>query len=313
MNYQEFKEEIRTYFENYYNNQTIIRIQPVQKNNGVILDGLSILEPGKDIAPTIYLNPYYLEYQNQNTSFEETVTHILNTHEAYRDSVPEKALLFSDYSAMKSQILFKLINYSLNRDLLKDIPHIPYLDLAICFFCAIETPDKQLGSILIRKEHLKLWNISEQELYEIATENTPQQMPAILADLEQFIHPTFHDINSIAIEVSKDSLPNPLNFSAYVLSNKHTMFGSATLLYEGLLAALSESLQSSFALLPSSVHEVLIIPCNDKNDLADLSKMVRTVNANDLSRDEILSDHAYFYDRSIKALTMGEFYYELNL
>lgn len=306
MKYQDFKEKIREHFINYYGSNARIQIEEVKKNNGLILDGLSILESGKIIAPTIYLNPYYSKYQDGLLSFDEIISNILVTHTTYSQKAPIEALSFTDFFRMKSHIMFKLINYNRNRNLLKDIPHIPYLDLAICFYCMIEGPDKALGSILIRNEHLELWNVSEHDLYEIALHNTLTNLPPTLFNLEEFFFPSSNHSEPLYPKLSTNVIhEQTLPYSVYVLSNQHNMFGAATIIYEQLLMQLSNSMHSSFALLPSSIHEVLIVPVSNASELDHYTEMVRNVNEQEVSVDEILSDHAYFYDRTTHTLTFS--------
>ena len=115
---------------------TKLEMLPLEKNNGVILDGLSIRRQGQKVAPTIYMDAYYREYLDgrslkgicdqiieccSNTDFEEKFN----------------ADFFSDYSRLQHTVVYKLINAEKNRELLKKIPHLPFLDLAIVFYLSL--------------------------------------------------------------------------------------------------------------------------------------------------------------------------------
>lgn len=59
MTYSEFKRLVLSFFREQLGASTELSIQPVTKNNQVILDGLIILESGCNVSPTLYLNYYY--------------------------------------------------------------------------------------------------------------------------------------------------------------------------------------------------------------------------------------------------------------
>ena len=62
MTYESFKQQLVDNLKPFFSSDTQISIQPFPHNNRLILDGLTILEPGINISPTIYLNHYFEEY-----------------------------------------------------------------------------------------------------------------------------------------------------------------------------------------------------------------------------------------------------------
>ena len=90
----------------------------------------------------------------------------------------------------------------------------------------------------------------------------------------------------------------------YMLSNCARLNGSGCILYQDLLQSFAEHFASDFYILPSSIHEVLLIPASDNSSPEELNAMVREVNASQLTREEVLSDHVYFYSREQKRLSM---------
>ena len=90
--------------------------------------------------------------------------------------------------------------------------------------------------------------------------------------------------------------------SAYILSNKSGVFGAVYLASPEVMEKISGLFPEGFYLLPSSVHEILVMP-KDGNGPGqektpfELGEMVREVNRTCVERDEILSDRIYEYDR----------------
>lgn len=327
MDYECFKEKLMGLLEAMIPANTTLHLQSVTKNNQVHLDGLAILSPDRNISPTIYLNYYYDDFLNH---FYETIS-ISDDHNKKEKEVQEKKLqeylitiaatilkihnenlpaenfsitFFKDFEQIQSKIVFKLVNYEKNRDLLRGIPHIPYLDLAIVFLCFLDAQFGQNATILITNEHLKLWKVHDRELYEIAILNTPCLLPEEFCTMETLIEnlieisdfPTSNQQEPLLMEdLVKDA-------SMYVLSNQSKLFGASCILYQNLLSKISQHFSSSLYILPSSIHEVIIIPSKDCSSLSQFTQMVQEVNETQLSAEEILSDHAYYYDESKKAI-----------
>lgn len=276
-----------------------ISIQTVYKNNGLYLDGLVIMENNCNISPTLYLNYYYESYQG-GTSFQQVYETIL---ENYRQNKPAQSIdvrFFTQFENAKSKIALKLINYEQNKKLLEDVPHIQFLDMAIVFYCLISM-DSQAGNatILIHNSHLSYWDTSLEELFQIAKRNTRQMLPARL-----------NDMNDVLRDLSGKHMlfppfqPDEDVYPMFVLTNHINLYGAACILYEDLLKEYARQAETDFYILPSSIHEVILIPAVDPNCQQELSQMVKEVNHSQLLEEEILSDHAYYYSRESNEITM---------
>lgn len=297
MTYQEFKKNTIHAISKSLGPGFKITLQDIIKNNDTHLDGLTILAEHSNISPTIYLNYYYDQYlagKSLSSIYEDILT-------SYHKNAPKENIdisFFTNFDKVKDRIIFKLVNYERNRELLSKVPHIPYLDLAIVFNCLVDSSSDGYATILIYYHHLSYWNISPDELFALAMKNTPklldyhlQNMADVLTDL----------LDEETFDFSEEDFEP---FPMYVLSNKCKLNGSGCILYEDLLSDISEKLESDFYILPSSVHEVLLIPTKHASSYSELSSMVRDVNATQLTREEVLSDHVYYYSRSTGRITM---------
>ena len=83
----------------------------------------------------------------------------------------------------------------------------------------------------------------------------------------------------------------------YVLSSRNRIDGAACILYPTLLADICDSLQSSFYIIPSSIHEVLVLPSDSTDDSAKIREMIKEINDTQVAAEEILSYSLYFYNR----------------
>ena len=102
--------------------------------------------------------------------------------------------------------------------------------------------------------------------------------------------------------IDMEDLPNTDDFM-YVLTNKEKLQGASTILYSDVLSTFAEKKNTNLWLIPSSVHEWIIIPDDGNMNRETLSEMIKEVNGSQLAPDEVLSDHPYYFDRLSKVLS----------
>jgi len=274
-----------------------IDIQDIIKNNDTHLDGLTILSENSNVSPTIYLNYYYEQFLS-NPSFSSIVDDILDSYHKHAPKENIDIRFFTDFDKIKNRIVFKLVNYERNQELLSKVPHFKYLDLALVFNCFVEATSCGCATVLIHHHHLSFWNISSEELYSLALKNTPRLLPYQIQDMTEIVSDLFDD--SISDVFNESFSPSPM----YVLSNITKINGSGCILYEDILLNIAEKIGSDFYIIPSSIHEVLLIPTTYAASYEALCNMVQEINASQLTREEVLSDKVYYYSRILNKITM---------
>lgn len=288
MNYQEFIEHVKEHVINEVSPSHKVTLQPILKNNGTIYDGLIIIDPLLNISPTIYLNPYYHRYLN-GVSMEDIFEDIMTT---YRENLPKEDFdisIFKDYENASKRIVMKLVNRERNAVLLEDVPYVPFYDLAIIFVCSVTDFLDEYATILIHNQHLDLWGVTTEEIYNVAKHNTPYLLKYSFERMEKVLE---HLIDK--------PLPFVSDINMYMLTNSMKIHGATCLIYPKLLEKIAERLQDNLIIIPSSIHEVLIIPeetSKEEYTLEDYAGIISDVNETQLTDDEVLSDHAYLYVR----------------
>lgn len=291
MTYETFKEQLFLNLKEIFSDSTDISIRPFPHNNHMILDGLVILEPGCNVSPTIYLNHYYENYQKgaSFSSIQEQILHYYYSHCRIRSI---DTSFFTCFEQVRPHIVYKLIHYEKNKELLKEVPYFPYLDLAIVFYCLIQESPHKNASILIYNKHLAYWNISKSTLLHFAQKNTPLLLSFCCTSLADLI---FSPSNVLPKEdyqgISEEAIP------MYVLTNRQRLNGACCILYRNVLRQISERLNDSLYILPSSIHEVIVIPSAQAGEPLELSDIVKEINLTEVAPDEVLSDCVYYYDR----------------
>lgn len=304
MTYQEFKQNVIHAIQTKLVPNTKVILQDVVKNNDLHLDGLTLLSEQSNISPTIYLNYYYKQFLH-GMSLSAIYEDILLRYKCHTPKTSIDIHFFTDFQKVQQNIVFKLVNYERNKTLLKNVPHFRFLDLAIVFNCLIHCGPNNYGTILIYHNHLDFWHVTADDLYALALENTPHLLGYDLQNMAQVIETILsNDISDDSKNCSDDLDDTNNMIPMYVLSSKTKFNGAVCLLYQNLLADIAARYDSDLYIIPSSIHEVLLIPSNTSTSHAKLSAMVREVNATQVLKEEVLSDHVYYYSKDTGKLSM---------
>lgn len=298
MIYEAFLETVTNKLQEALGDAYQFTLRPLPKNNGVTLDGLTIQSPGSPVAPTIYLNPYYEQYQ-RGTDIHEIVLDILKLYRTPPSPTFLQPDSLENFSELRSRIMFRIIHSASNQVLLNDLPHLPYLDLSIVFFVFLERNEAGQMTALIHNEHMKRWNVSVNDLWNAASRNTPREYPAqiqsmadLLKEIAQKNMGEHYDP-----ELIQDLLDSDDAAPLYVLSNSNGLYGASCMVYQNVLKDFADHLQADLILLPSSVHEVLLTPNLEDSSYEDLSSMVTSINRQEVSPEEQLSNQVYLFSR----------------
>ena len=189
----------------------------------------------------------------------------------------------------------KLINAEKNKQLLKQVPHILVYDLAIVFLCSVSDFMHEYATILVYNQHLELWNVTAADLYETALSNSPRVLESRLDNL--------HDVFAY---ITDESLPFLEELNISILTNHLKIHGATCILYPNILEEIATLYEDDVIIIPSSIHEVLVFPKENLPNgytLENLNAMIQDVNETQLTDDEILSDHIYWYHRDTKEIT----------
>lgn len=259
-----------------------IKLQEIMKNNGVILQGLVILREEYNLSPTIYLNSFLQAYE-AGLSLERITDRIL---ELYEKGVHEKNLdvsFFRNFDAVKEKICYRLVNREKNHALLERIPHLDFLDLSVCFYYAYQDDQIGDGSILIYHSHLEMWGCECEDLMQYAMENTQRLHPFRVCKMQDML---------------TNCVPPDVEVPMLVLTTMQMTYGASCMLYPHIFEKLSQQIGENFYLIPSSIHEMLLLPEKEERDISVLLSMIREINKTQVEPEDVLSDNLYFYDIS---------------
>ena len=273
-----------------------LELKEVKKNNGVVMHGLLIFSGNKNVVPTIYLDSFWESYKN-GQSLSGVIGQLLRL---YREETPGRELdmnFFQCFDKVRERICYRLIRQKGNEELLLESPHIDFLDLALCFYYSFEGGVIGQGSIRIKNSHAQRWGVKTVELVRLAGSNTARLFPWECISMEDIIResPDFGAPEELMPGAGRQGgflEEHPMR----ILTNAKRLYGAVCMLYPGVLDMLAAREQRSFYILPSSVHEVILLPETGMEAAGDLREMVRDVNRTLVAPEEVLSDNLYYYD-----------------
>ena len=270
--------------------EMVVELQEIKKIN-VSYDGITIRKQGESIAPTIYLNQYYSQF-NDGREIADIAKEII---EVYKNNQPDKIVTifdvkdFYDYDKIKSDIVIKVVNTKKNTDLLENIPNVSMqgLGLSVVFYLTLMTDSEEGAGILIQNEHLKLWNKEISDLLEVAKDNTNR--------IHKFMVKSLNEIMSEAFGIEEELVPDDVP-QLYVLTDENKTFGASAMYCKDKIREFAQKVDADLYILPSSVHELLLMKADFENvDPAYLKEMVFEVNASEVSEADFLCDGLFKY------------------
>lgn len=283
MNLSEFATEIAEQLREKMGSEFTITVEEVLKNNDIRLTGVAIKKTSENMAPIVYLEEFFQQYQNGDP-IGKIAEEIRTMYEMNASTMDLDSGFFKYFALVEDKIFYKLINYEKNQELLKDVPHFRWHDLAVVFYYQMEGMAFGMASITIHDSHLGMWGLTAEEVYRTARRNMEQKKPGILEPIQKALR------NMGVPEV--DERLGPL----YVLTNRERMFGASAMLYSWKIKELADRLQTNLLILPSSTHEVLLLPDEGEQNYTVYRQMVREVNRMQVNPEEILSFNLYLYN-----------------
>ncbi len=283
-------------------------LHTITKNNGITLDGVTLLNEGECVGPNIYLNAFYDSYQ-LGKPIQTIMEEIIECHNRAMEENRIDVVDVCDFNAVKDRIVVRLVNYEKNQVQLEECPHKRYLDFAITFRYLVNKDTAGLASSLIQNKEFEQWNINIDDLYHIALFNTMREFPWQMESLTSVVFdclaeylPEKHaeEIKERMEELDRMEAKIPM----YVLTNDVGLNGATCLLYDNVIRNFSVVHECNLYILPSSVHEVILVLETEDTNTDVLQEIVVDANCSAVGLIDLLSDNIYYYDREIDEISI---------
>lgn len=303
MKYIEFCNNVKDTLCGMVDDRCSVRIEEVVKNNQVSLQAVVIMENGKNSAPSIFLEPYYDEYL-KGRNLNDICLDIMVINEKYKDAITFDINDFLSYEKIKGKLYVKVINFKKNSKRLEKMPWVKFLDLALVAYVEIDGLGFGSGTVNVTDTNMKMWKINKETLFREAIKNTGRKMYPCLEKLDDMMRDILNEkiensliVDGCDMEQAMEMFNTESDSALYVLTNHTKLNGAVYIVFNDILKSVSDKLNDNFYILPSSIHELIIVPekCGVPKD--ELECMVREINRTEVDPKEILSDSVYYFDR----------------
>lgn len=283
----------------------VIESRTIIKNNGVRHTGIAVCKEDRNVVPFISIDGAYEEYQ-EGRKMEEIVKDVMEIYGnsgnlGLEEKVSSKQL--GEWEWVKDKVMMKLVNTEKNQEMLKNHPSTPFLNLSCIYYISLEIQKCECCSTNIKNSSLQIWGVTVEELHNQALENMKKYvqdelkpMSQVLAEilLENEDREFAKEMGSLVVELIEPQE----EISMYVLSNVYRINGAASLVYSNKVKELAERLEKDLYIIPSSVHEVILVPVKgEEREAEELKEMVLDVNDTMVDPAEVLSESVYCYER----------------
>ena len=290
--------DIRNYLPSEYEDAEFQVVQK-NKNNGIQLVGVQVNLPERNASPIIYMEQFFDEIR-QGEPVELVMNRIASCIEKSSQApFMNCGIDLTNYDSLKEHLAIKLVNTQANRKMLQEMPHENMEDLStICYVDFPVDSGEGKATMEVKNQHLSIWNVDSKELFQQARANTQSINTPILQSMDEMMLSIFNEERH-----STNLLDESVEFGLrshdmlYALTNMEKQYGASMITQPEVLNKLNQLFPEGFYVLPSSVHEVLIVPDNGEVEPRRLGEMVREVNRAEVEREEVLSDRVYSYDK----------------
>ena len=283
------EEHIREFLPEDQRAMAEVSVHPKRKVNDTLQYGLTIRFGSEGISPILYLEDAWQAYENgadMETVLGKLAQEYMECAEYHKDITVDTSL---EYETVKDRVIYQIVNKEVNRNSLRERVYTDAGQGLVKVYAIQQRLDETRagGSIAITHDVMKHYGYDMEEIREDAEENTPRIYPAVFTPMGQILDGAEGEPGS----------ENQEEMELHILTNAALYRGAGALFYPGMQEQIWEQLGKNYYVLPSSLHEVLIVPENPEIGAEKLERTVRSINEEVVSKEEFLSNKVLFYDR----------------
>ena len=252
-NFDEFCEEIRADIMEYLPKlpNAAVYIRKVTKNNGITLTALQIFEEGTVCTPSIYLESYYEKYI-EGEDLDSILEKLAAFYLQHENEISVDVGHVNSFSHMKEKLIFRLVNYEMNAEELKNCPYLMWQDLAVTFRWLAFQDELGVASALVTNRELREWDTCAEELYRLAINNMISRFPPCCQPIEDILMKRNGDEKGYQdFQTEIKGHKEDTGVYMLVLTNRQKINGASSVVYPGILKDIAEKYDTSFCCCPA--------------------------------------------------------------
>lgn len=306
MDFKTFTETMRDIIKDYLPEEfqdATVELNQNQKLNEQYT-GLLVRKPDQIVVPTINMDSAYKVFTNEDVTIADVARQVANMIQNEPPKVTLDRLM--EYESIKDQLFIRVNNAEMNAEVLQTVPHTRYEDLALTYHIVADIGGDSVASTIVTNNLLEQYGVTKEQLHEDAMKSSPNLFPARVEAMGEVIKRMMMDdmfasgMDEEMMNAMMMDMPPVDDTPMTVVTNENSVNGAAVLFYPGQMDKIAEKLEGDFFILPSSVHESLVIPDDGNFHYPELKAMVQEVNSTQVLHAERLSDEVYHYDSKDK-------------
>ena len=269
-------------------------------------EALTVTPEGSNVGVNVNMENFFEAYEN-GVNYDAVVDRAIQVIENGLNNQPAiDVSALTDYSQMKDKLIMEVVSKEANEEMLANIPHMEMEDMAVVYRFVLDSNEDGRATILATNHLIETMGVTPEQLHADAMENAPELKPAIIMGMSEMLADMGMPMEMMGMEA-------PTQEFMYVATVEDKINGAGVLAYQNFMDQAAERVGGDFFILPSSRHEILLVPDNGEADLQQLKDMVREVNATQVAPEEKLTDSVYHYDSKEKIFELGEKFIERQM
>lgn len=296
MDFKEFQDHVLQHIKDYLPEEyrgVTLGIRTRDGNNGMVHTGICLHDEGKNVAPLIHLDKAFDDYQDGEAldAIMDRIAKEAVASESSRGRI-DMGVDYTKFENVRDKITLHVVNGKYNQSLLGHLPHmgLPDTDLVAAYKIEVSEDEQGLMSAKVTDHMMEIWGIHKEVLHEMALENTARMHPFCIQDMEGMLYGDTAVPGVYPEQMGGDGF--------FVLTTDNKIGGAATILYPGLLKEIGERFGGDYFILPSSLHELILVKDTGEFSAENMQHMVDDINHTQVPPEDVLSNQVYRYDRA---------------
>lgn len=297
---QEFAKDIKERLSQRGYGEVITSFHDIEKTNQNY-EAISVVQAGSNVGVNYNIENAFGSYEHSG-DYEGVLASATGAIASGLDQIPVvdvNALM--NYEVMKEKLSVEVISAEANEELLSKVPHDRIEDLAVVYRFIMESNEDGRASILVNNDLIERMGVTHEQLRADALENSPEIRPVVIQGMNEVMKEM---MGPEAYEMF--GIPDDTEEMMFIATVPDKNSGAGVLAYQDFMDQAAEKIGGDFYVIPSSIHEILLVPDNGEVQAEGLKEMVQEVNATEVSPEEKLSDNVYHYDSKEHIFELAE-------
>lgn len=302
MNFQDYVDTVKSRIKEYLPEEYAgaeVNVHETRKLNETYT-ALSVRKEDQVIAPSINLDAFFQNYDGSLAQLNRDMERIAELAQTQPGNLNMDVL--TDYNEAKNHLFIRVSSLEQNKDLVDKVPHMIKEDLLITYHIVAELEEDGMASSMINNQMMETYQVTEQQLHNDALESSKNILPPSIRTMFDTVKPMIMEemmadgMSREDAEIAVNNMSNEAENPMMVITNDRTLNGAGVIFYPNVMEEISERLGSDFFILPSSVHETIVLSDNGTYTFEDLKEMVQDVNSTQVMPEDKLTDEVYHFD-----------------